>query len=398
MEKELYEQMLNLPNIKVDKVEILDKTINIYCHLDINEEKCASCLNPTSQIKSYRTHMVRDLDISGREVYLHIRVKQFYCPNCKSYFTQKIPFADSNKSYTHRQSKWIFELSRKQPLSEVGAIVNMHAKTVERIFFDYALPQTSERYERVTRLGIDELSWRKGKKDYICCLTNLDTGETIDILRTRNKEALIAHFQSIKLKSGLDFCKRIEVISCDFWGPFLDIAKLLFPQADVVGDRFHWTMYINKVLDEQRKALRKEFPKEELYKNIKWLLYRQMDTLSPIEKENLDKTFTLAPIVEELYMLKNTFCHIFDMDISVKDALSQIDDWVEYAQTVSNQFLDTFLAFFKRQQIAITNHFKHKVSNAATEGNNNILRTVKRFTFNMTNFDHFRARCFAFKT
>ena len=165
MEKELYEQMLNLPNIKVDKVEILDKTINIYCDLDIKEEKCASCLNPTNQIKSYRTHKVRDLDISGREVYLHIRVKQFYCPNCKSYFTQKIPFADSNKSYTYRQSKWIFELSRKQPLSEVGAIVNMHAKTVERIFFDYALPQTSERYERVTRLGIDELSWRKGKKD-----------------------------------------------------------------------------------------------------------------------------------------------------------------------------------------------------------------------------------------
>ena len=398
MEKELYEQMLNLPNIKVDKVEIFDKTINVYCHLDINAGQCASCLKTMSQIKSYHTHIVRDLDISGREVYLHIRVKQFYCTDCKSYFTQKIPFADSNKSYTHRQSKWIFELSRKQPLSEVGALVNMHAKTVERIFFDHALPQTNERYERVIRLGIDELSWRKGKKDYICCLTDLDTGETIDILRTRNKEALIAHFQSIKLKNGLDFCKKIEVISCDFWGPFLDIAKLLFPQAAVVGDRFHWTMYINKVLDEQRKALRKEFPEEALYKNIKWLLYRQMATLSPTEKENLDKTFKLSPILEELYMLKNTFCHVFDMDISVKEAHIQIDAWVEYAQTVANQFLDTFIAFFKRQKISITNHFEHKVSNAATEGNNNILRTIKRFTFNMTNFDHFRARCFAFKT
>ncbi len=58
----------------------------------------------------------------------------------------------------------------------------MHAKTVERIFFDCALPQPSDRYKRyegVTRLGI--------------------------------------------------------------------------AQADVVGDRFHWTMYINKVLDDQRK-------------------------------------------------------------------------------------------------------------------------------------------------
>ena len=124
----------------------------------------------------------------------------------------------------------------------------------------------------------------------------------------------------------LIFAKKIEVISCDFWGPFLDIAKLLFPQAAVVGDRFHWTMYINKVLDEQRKALRKEFPEEALYKNIKWLLYRQMATLSPTEKENLDKTFKLSPILEELYMLKNTFCHVFDMDISVKEAHIQIDE------------------------------------------------------------------------
>lgn len=398
MEKELYEQILNLVNLKVDNVEIGKKTIHIKYHIDKKEEICPSCQKKVSQFKSYRTHTVRDLDISGREVYLIIHVKQFYCPDCGRYFTQQIPFADSNKSYTHRQSKWVFELSRKQAISEVGAIVNMHSKTVERIFYDYALPQTQERYENVTRLGIDELSWRKGKKDYICCLTDLDTGETIDILRTRNKEALIAHFQSIKLKNNVDFCKKIEVISCDFWGPFLTIAQLLFPQADVVGDRFHWTMYINKVLDDQRKALRKEFPEEELYKNIKWLLFRQMDTLSPSERDILSKTFEISPMVEELYMLKNTFCNIFDMDISVNKAQLQIKDWLEYAQTVSNQFLDTFIAFFKRQAIPITNYFKHKVSNAVTEGNNNIMRTVKRLTFNMTNFDHFRARCFAFKT
>jgi transposase len=71
--------------------------------------------------------------------------------------------------------------------------------------------------------------------------------------------------------------------------------------------------------------------------------------------------------------------------------MNQITDWVEYAQTVTNSFLQDFVAFFKRQTIPITNYFKHEISNAVTEGNNNILRTVKRFTFNITNFDHFRA-------
>jgi transposase len=397
MEKEPYEILLNLPNLKVSSVEINTKTISIECYLDLLSGTCNSCQKPTSNFKSYRTHKLRDLDMSGREVHLILRVKQFHCTDCGCYFTQQIPFADANKSHTRRQEKWIFELSRKQPLSEVGALLNINSKTVERIFYAYTLPDGNERYEGVTHLGIDELSWRKGKKDYICCLTNIKTGETIDILRTRNKETLIAHFQSITLKNGANFCQQIKVVSCDFWGPFLDLGKTLFVNADVVGDRFHFTMYINKVLDQERKTLRKAFPKEDLYKNIKWLLYRQMDTLSVEENDSLIKTFEIAPHLEELYMLKNTFCTIFDMDISVQNAMTLITEWADYAQTVTNVFLQDFVAFFKRQTIPITNYFKHKISNAVTEGNNNILRTVKRFTFNMTNFANFRARCFAFK-
>lgn len=197
MENETYERILNIPNLKVDNLEFSDKTIYIYCHLDTKTSTCISCLKEISNFKSYHTYSVRDLDISGREVYLVTELKQFYCQTCDRYFTQSIPFVDVNKNHTHRQSKWIFEMSRKQPLSEVAALTNTHHKTVERIIYNHALPKTNDRYEHVIRLGVDEFSWRKGKKDYLCILTNLDTGETVDILRTRNKEQLIAHFKAI---------------------------------------------------------------------------------------------------------------------------------------------------------------------------------------------------------
>jgi transposase len=106
---------------------------------------------------------VRDLNISGREVYLELRLKQFYCSHCNTYFTQSIPFADANKSYTHRQSKWIFEMSVKQPLSEVAALTNLSTKTVERIFYSFTLEDTTKRYEGVTHLGIDEITKEKKK-------------------------------------------------------------------------------------------------------------------------------------------------------------------------------------------------------------------------------------------
>ena len=55
MEKELYEQMLNLPALKVDKVEFTDKTIRINCYLETPSGQCPICLESVNTVKSYRT-------------------------------------------------------------------------------------------------------------------------------------------------------------------------------------------------------------------------------------------------------------------------------------------------------------------------------------------------------
>jgi transposase len=396
MENTIYELLLNLPLVKVERVELSSKTIRFYCILQSNSETCPVCQKSVYKFKQYTTHIVRDLDISGRQVYLHLRLKQYEC-DCGRYFVSPPDFVEPNKSHTKRQSKWIFELSIKQPLSEVACLTNTHSKTVERIFYEHAQVSGFDRYEGVTELGIDEFSFRKGKKDYLCVLTDLTNGQTIDILPTRQKEALIIHFKGIRLKNGQLFSQQVKTIACDFWGPFLDIAKNEFPNALVVGDRFHWTTYLNKVLDTTRKELRKEFPKQAAFKAIKWLLFKQPDQISQQDTQSLQKAFTLSPILEELYQMKITFVALFESCFSYDFAVQQINLWIQQAQTLKNKALDDFVEFLNRQFEPITNFFKHPVSNAVTEGNNNLLRTVKRFTFNMTNFEHFKARCFAFK-
>jgi transposase len=396
MDNTVYELLLNIPHLKVERVEIKDKTIRIYCDVLSNFGMCPVCQKRAIKLNQYTTHIVRDLTISGRETYLHLRLKQFEC-DCGRYFVETPDFIEPNKSHTKRQSKWIFELSAKQPLSEVGALTNTHCKTVERIFYEHIQVNGYERYEGVTQLGIDEFSFRKGKKDYLCVLTNLENGQTIDILQTRQKDALIAHFKRIKLKNGLLFTDQVKIASCDFWGPFLDIIKTEFPNATAVGDRFHWTTYINNVLDATRKGLRKESPQQDEFKSIKWLLFKQPDQNTKKETDILQKALVLSPILEELYQMKNTFVAIFECPFTYDFAIQQINLWLEQAKKLKNDKMDEFIKFLERQFEPITNFFKHPVSNAATEGNNNLLRTVKRFTFNMTNFEHFKARCFAYK-
>ena len=162
-------------------------------------------------------------------------------------------------------------------------------------------------------------------------------------------------------------------------------------------DRFHWTIHLNKVLDSARKALRKKDKDEEAYKRLKWKLIKRYENLNEDEIKDLRKAFQLSPELEDLYQMRNTFQAIFDANYSRDFAETQIDLWLEQAKLFNNKYLDKFTALFDRHRKNILNYFKNRISSGAVEGTNNLLRTVKRFTFNMTNFDNFKFRVFAYK-
>lgn len=44
--------------------------------------------------------------------------------------------------------------------------------------------------------GIDEISVRKGMKNYTCCLVDLEIGIVYDFLENRQKETLIEYFKA----------------------------------------------------------------------------------------------------------------------------------------------------------------------------------------------------------
>jgi len=167
-ETDFYQALLSLPDLVVDGVELSPKRITLRCHVSTPQQACPHCLRPTAQVNRYTQRQVRDLDISGRQrgrpaVWLALRVRQFICPDCGRYFTEGLAFAEPGKSHTHRQAnggarRWIFDCCAKQPFTEVGALLDVNAKTVERIYYRQVQDSLDlpARYAAVRRLGIDE--------------------------------------------------------------------------------------------------------------------------------------------------------------------------------------------------------------------------------------------------
>ena len=328
--------------------------------------------------------------LPGKEVWLQLRLPQFVCPRCERYFMATPDWIMPGKSYTRRQAKWIFELCAKQPFTEVAALVNLSHKTVERLYYSWAQDRVNlaERYRRVRRLGIDELSHRKGKQDYVCVLTDLDRGIQLDVLPDRKKQTLQAHFEQL----GAAFCNQIEVVACDIWRPYIDVARACFPQAEIVIDRFHVVKALNLVLDQIRKRLRRDFEQEACFKGIKWQLFKRPEHCSTDERKQLQEAFSKSWILEEVYQLRNTFHAMFDLARDKSHLCDELDHWIEHARVLGNKHLDAFLKTLQRWKEPIAAYATNRITNAATEGLNNYLRYFKRISFGLPNFEHMRLR------
>ena len=180
--------------------------------------------------------------------------------------------------------------------------------------------------------------------------------------------------------------------------PYISVAKECFPNATLVLDRFHVTKQLNESLDDFRKELRKEFKDRDEYKKLKWILYKQYHRLTDTELDILKAAFEINPLLKEYYFIREEFHHVLDNEENTESAVKALDIWVENIQKKEIVVFDTFIKTLQKHKTAIANYVKDKLSNAVTEGLNNLVRSIRRCAFGMPNFEHIRLRSMAIST
>ena len=386
----IYEHLLGIPNLRIDSIEEEEKKFTFHCHIESESEPCPSCGKPCSSVNQRTTSLVRDLWISEKEVYLKLTKRQFFCEDCNHYFTERLDWASPCKSYTKRLAKFIFGINKNQSFSSLGAELNMNPKTLERMFYENVESKLNikENWSKVRYLGIDEISNRKGKGNYCCVLTNLETGEEIDILPDRKLETIEAYLKNLKLENS----PNIEVISSDMWDAYATIAQRIFPKAIHVIDRFHVVKSLNEALDKARKEARRKMPDCEDLKKLKWTLFKRPENCTVEELSKLDAAFEQAPELLVAYQLRNAFNMYFDVAPDKLWLNNQLNHWIELVKNKAESPFKTFLKTLNNWKTQIVNFATKRVTNAATEGLNNTIRQVKRMSYGMYNFHNLRLR------
>jgi len=384
-----FEQILGFKEIQVDRVELQEKRIDIYCSSVLEEALCPSCLKKQHQVNQTYEQQIRDLSITGKEVYLHLTKRQFYCPDCDRYFTERFHFFESNRTMTRRYEQYLYECCKGTTLQKVSAQENIVWNTLNDIFQRYTAQELQHREVSVVRVvGMDEFALKKGHRHFATVIVDLEHVEIIDILEYREPEKLITYFKD----RGQEWCGRIEVFCSDMWQGFIGTARAVFPNATIVVDRFHFFHYLNKAVDNQRKQLRKKFKQQDDFKRLKWALLKNPADLTADEKKKLARAFFLAPELKQLYEHKEKRRTLFDQHITREQAEAHLDRWVEEAQKLNNKYLNSFIKTLNNWKEYVLNYFTHRFTTSIIEGINNSIKVIKRMGYGFRNVGNFKQR------
>ena len=390
--EEFFTHLLNLDCLEVTLAEVTDHEIALHCQSILSESHCPVCLQKCNSVKDTYTRKLRDLSISGKKVTLHFTVRQFVCRECNRHFHEQYDFANKNGTMTKRYEDFIYYRCQGVELRYVSVQEDVRWGTVRAIFEKYANKELASRnmFGHATQIGVDEIALKKGHKNFVAVLVNLETGEIMDILKDRSKSYLKAYF----LGKGEGFCNQITCFCSDMWEGYLNCAKEVFPNATIIADRFHFFAYMNKEVDKCRRAMRRKHPEDQELKNLKWTLLRPVESLPTQTLEELTVVLENPKyeLLKRTWVARNEFRDILEKHISVKQAEQEFEQWEQRHTEVPNRFVQRFSDFVQRWKSYILNYFTYRHTTSLIEGINNKLKLIKRRAYGFLTFESFRLR------
>lgn len=337
--------------------------------------------------------------VSGYPSILRLHKQRYLCKYCQHAFTLSTSIVDfgcfiSNNTKHHIAK----DLTKKRSEKDIAADNNVSPNTVERVMDSYYNTQKLYKNYLPQVLSFDEFKSVKsadGAMSFHLC--NGLTGQTIDIVEDRRLSSLLKYFSYYSHKAR----NKVKFIVIDMYAPYISLIKVMFPNAQIIIDKFHLVQLVSRALNKTRIRLMKKSNAN--YKKLKryWkLLLKSRDEIdcSTWKKftcfsnymTEIDVVNFLAnsdPELKDSYEIyQNILYAIQHRDTTVlKESLSSnLLHISEYIKT-SIKSLSQFLPY-------IENSFQNPYHNGYIEGNNNFIKVLKRIAFGFRSFRRFKAR------
>ena len=182
-----FNTLLDLPDTVVEKTE-LNKEHEFLVHVKSTQEgtTCHCCGQHTNKPYGFdKEQRIRHLSVFGYPCYIVIKLPRYQC-RCKKKIvttTQRLSWRTKNSSYTTAFEKHILLSLINSTIEDISTKESLGYGAIEGIIERNTAGEVD--WDGITDLnlmGIDEISLRKGHKDFVTLVTTRDDEGNIRIL------------------------------------------------------------------------------------------------------------------------------------------------------------------------------------------------------------------------
>lgn len=341
------------------------------------------------------TRRWRHLDLGASKLFLEAEIRRLQCRRCDRVRTEAVDWARLGARHTRDFEDVVAWLCQHTDKTTVTKLLRTSWETVAGIVGRVVAEHVdSRRLENIYRIGVDEVSYRKGHR-YLTVVADHDREGAVIWAGEGRDHTVLEEFYDLL---GEDGCAGLEAVSLDMGGAYKKATDTKAPQARQCVDPFHVVKLANEAIDKARRQAwnieRRANPaikrprgrpsagspppppnKPRWVKHTRWALLKDPDDLNDNQLEVLHQLRRERSVLYRCWQLKEGLRDLFRLR-RPEDAPEHLDWWLAWACRSRIPAFVTLSRTVRANRDRILAAVELGLSNSKLEGLNSKIRLI----------------------
>lgn len=389
-----FNKMLAIPGVFVASVTFTPQAVVVGLRRRFRRLACP-CGYATGSTYDRSTRRWRHLDLGSCRLLLEGEIRRLWCPRCQRVRTEAVPWARPGARHTKDFEDVVAFLAQRVDKTTVARLLRVSWATVAGIVVRVVASHIDDaRLDDLYRIGVDEVSYRKGHR-YLTVVADHDRdGAVVWAGEGRNAATLKAFYDQL----GEERTAKLQAVSLDMGVSYASATSQAAPHAVQCVDPFHVVKLANEAVDQARRwAWNQERANNPIprrsrgrppkgspppapntarrVKHTRWALLKDPKRLSSAQLAVLETLRRQRSVLYRCWQLKESLRDLYRLK-DPNDAAAHLKRWLAWAARCRIPSFVKLAQTIRANQGRIVAAVELGLSNSKLEGLNSKIRLI----------------------
>jgi transposase len=384
-----FNKMLAIPGADVTGVVFTPTGIVVSLRRRSRRLRCP-CGWSTRAVYDHTTRRWRHLDLGAARLYLQAEIRRLACRRCGRVRTETVAWARPAARFTRDFEAVVAYLAQRTDKTTITRLLRCSWEAVAAITVRVVAGHLDDaRLDDLYRIGIDEVSYRKGHR-YLTVVADHDRdGAVVWAGEGKSGATLERFFDTL----GPARTAQLQAASMDLHGAYAKITRAHAPQAKVCADPFHIIKLANAATDEVRRAAWnstrraagvtrpgplarvRQDPAAQTIKHTRWALLKDPASWTDSQREIITRLRRARHVLFRAWALKEELRDLYRLPAGRRPD-AHLDAWLARASRSRIPAMLDLSRTIRRHRDQILAAVQLGLSNSKLEGLNSKIRLI----------------------